>query len=151
MTLQFTVLALIILGFFHIAATLWSLVNAEASRSWPSTLGTIALSRTLEEHAQSHYGKGITYIPQISYTYGVGDRDYKGDRISFGMPGWKSKAKALAWVDQHRVGETVKVYYDPAEPGNSVLETHARGSWGNALVGLVCWIFAALILAIRPR
>ena len=100
MTLQFTVLALIILGFFLIAATLWSLVNAEASRSWPSTLGTIALSRTLEEHAQSHYGKGITYIPQISYTYGVGDRDYKGDRISFGMPGWKSKAKALAWVSR---------------------------------------------------
>lgn len=143
------ILALIILGAFYVAASLWNIVSAEKSRTWPSTPGTVTRSWTSERY--SRIGWGINYTPHISYTYGVGERVYKGDRILFGIPGWKSKKTSLEWVDTHRAGETVTVYYDPAEPVNSVLETHAGGNWGYALVGLVWWIFAALILAIRPR
>jgi hypothetical protein len=92
-------------GIFEVRAGL-------ASERWPSVIGHITESNVVD--IPQRYGTQPT--PIIRYEYeAVGGR-YVGKRVSFRMMAPPSL------VDQYSFGSTVTVYYDPADPGNSVLQ-----------------------------
>ncbi len=90
------------------------------SLRWPTTQGRIVVSKvaTLPRASDPRFGTA----PRVRYEYEVDGRTYFSHRIDFG--GWWS-----AWnvVEEHPVGTTWTVSYDPEDPGRAVLEPGVRG------------------------
>jgi hypothetical protein len=91
------------------------------SRSWPKAPGKI-LSSDLEPHWM-----GWMKRPAIKYEYQMGGHRYLGSTVSFlEIPVFIS---AIQKVKEYPAGADVEVYYDPAHPGQAVLE-HPSGLRG---------------------
>lgn len=98
-----------------------------ASPGWPSVLGEVR-STSIARGCGKHNG----YFLQLTYVYGVGGKQYTGDRMSFTKrfcDGSYTAAQDMA--TKYEPGTPVDVYYDPGKPSDSVLK---RGSleeaWG---------------------
>ena len=100
------------------------------SRQWSSVSGTIKTSSV-------KWARRTVYVPQITYTYQVGPKEFSGTRRFFG-DGWATSVRYLAQraVDKYAPGTTVIVYIDPANPARSTLETgFFMQSLGQVLFG----------------
>jgi len=105
--------------------------QAAASVTWPTTDGRITASRV--ERVKKAGDGQATYTADISYDYALDGRTFAGERVWFGDDYSASDASAFrAAVSRYPVGQAVKVYYDPAEPAESVLEPGPTWS-GSAL------------------
>jgi len=100
-----------------------------ASQSWPSVAGTITKS---EEEVDDD----MTY-DAIAYVFIVNDRQYTGERVSFGF-----SSHAL---ERYPVGRTVQVYYSPENPTVSVLEP---GFGINTKTATVAILLLVLVIAL---
>ena len=122
--------------------------EAESAR-WPSAPGVIARS-----YMQTGYFKSMEgFTPAVQYKYQVGKREYWGERIDFHLSHTlNSRTYAASWLARYPTGKVVSVYYDPKEPGSSVLvsgiQTEQRGlvwagfamvAFGIVLFGCVYW------------
>ena len=107
-----------------------------ASKKWPSVQGTVLESRVIERKNFSTKRAVAThstiYEAHILYGYKVGNRSYTSNRICFGPP----DEGAGELVKKYPVGKVVRVYYDPNDPGNSVLEPGSKTSGNLILIGL---------------
>ncbi len=121
----------------------WSVRSA----SWPTVEGVVLTSK-LEMHEGN---KGATYSARITYDYQVKGRHYDGRRLAFGALA-SSTGYAQGILDRYPVGGKVRVYYDPRDPGEAVLEPGLHGgTWvcfgvGTVFVltGVMLWqMFAA--------
>jgi hypothetical protein len=92
--------------------------EALASTEWPDTSGFV----TYSDIHESSDSDGTTYGADVRYTYDVSGVGYRGDRIFIGEYSTSSYSWAAGYVEKYPVDAEVKVYYDPAEPGRSVLE-----------------------------
>ena len=133
--------------------------EAEQATHWPTVGGTI-LESTIESKtssSQSRDSQGSTtrktttqYVPRIRYQYRVEGQEYENNILQkIGNPGPQRAAQQI--VQQYPQGSPTTVYYDPADPQNSVLvpgnSTETRWVlWlftyvpiGIFLVILVCW------------
>ncbi len=121
--------------FFKILAILWTalilvfvyslarrVIAGSQSYSYAETSGVIT-SSAMEEHGAS---EETTYTAQIMYSYTVSGQNFAGIRISDGpMSGTRRQTQPI--VDRYPAGATVKVYYDPANPSEAVLEKGISG------------------------
>jgi len=116
-------------GLFWSAATLYfdytcvaGLLQQHRATSYASTDGRVLESRV----DVSYDSDGDSYSAVIRYAYEVKGREYIGDRIRYGTKSG-GKRPSQAFVDHHPRGATVKVYYDPLKPAESVLQTGIGG------------------------
>ena len=93
--------------------------SAFKSVRWPSVTGTVISSYVSE----SSDDDGTTYGADVQYDYVVNDQAYTGDRVSHGDVSTGDPSYAQKIVARYPEGRSVKVYYDPANPEKSVLET----------------------------
>jgi len=114
---------------------------AHKSNQWPNTIGKIELSGVKENWST---GSGISkrmYSANIKYRFIANKAEYVGDRVDFGSAGSMGRsvdADARALVSRYPPGEEVRVYYNPENPQEAVLEPgFATRSWMYALGGLV--------------
>jgi hypothetical protein len=70
--------------------------------------------------------RGKLYYPIISYRYNVNGFDYEGKKIKYGGTGG-TESLANDYCEKYRVGDIVKVSFDPMYHNRSVLEPGA--SW----------------------
>ena len=133
--------------------------EAEQATHWPTVEGTI-LESTIESEtssSQSRDSQGSTtrktttqYVPRIRYQYRVEGQEYENNIFQkIGNPGPQRAAQKIA--QQYPQGSQTEVYYDPADPQNSVLVpgNSSETRWvlwlftyvpiGIFLVILVCW------------
>jgi hypothetical protein len=106
-------------------------VVAEASLEWPETEGTITRSWVQDSHGTGgnlHRGKEGRSA-RVRYRYRVNGKDYEGGRVSF-----FAVESAEATVKRYPKGNVVAVYYDPADPKTSTLQTGAEGAAGKPLI-----------------
>ncbi len=131
--------------FFAIVAVL-SLLHILAGhvqrgrRGWAKAFGKILVSKIVQG---SHKSPSRS---RIEYSYSVGTRQYRGNRLDPGMP-TAGSAAAMRKITERYPGEsTVAVYYRPDNPAEAVLETQARGingTWVSVLLfGFLAWYFA---------
>ncbi len=149
-------------SFFFLAAFLaagaglsywgWTILqDARASANWPSVQGQITQS-VIEE---SRDEDGTSYGAEIRYEYVVNDQQYTGDVVNFGeYSGNYSHAEEI--VNRYTVGQSVPVYYDPAEVTTAVLEPGvSTSSYFVLAMGLcfasVSFIFGPIMLFSRFR
>ena len=118
-----------------------NLLSAKRSAYWPSTSGEVVHAE-VEEHV--NVGKdrkstttittNVTHESSIVYVYRVGGKEYRGDRVRFS---WEmNRAEAEATVAKYPVGASVRVYYDPDDPSDAVLETGGDAYVYQVMIGL---------------
>jgi len=103
---------------------------SKAAESWQKTQGVVQSSELSVRHNNDSDGSSSTqYYPRVVY-------NYTNNALTFGKAN-TSKKKANLAVAKYPAGASVQVYYDPADPTKSVLETEARGFVGNLLMGVL--------------
>ena len=112
------ILVFVIVGLGIAAFGARSVVHARRSAVWPHTSGEITHSEV-----RSSGSDGDSYSPLVRYSYVVGAKSFTGERICFGLAGMSAGLRfAQTYVHRYRVGSSVAVYYDQAQPSSSVLE-----------------------------
>lgn len=87
--------------------------------SLAKTQGVIISSR-LRPSDTRHY--------EIVYEFAVDGKKYQSDEVTFAHTGTRSNPKfARDYVQRYPTGMSVTVFYDPADPGFSVLEPESTG------------------------
>ncbi|MFQ5526967.1 MAG: DUF3592 domain-containing protein [Thermoanaerobaculia bacterium] len=89
-------------------------VSEASARTWHVTRGEVM------SFSWGH-SDGVNY-PRVTYRYTVDGVAYQGNRILFGSRG-------LATLRERAVGDSVRVFYDPREPREAVLEPWVSTNW----------------------
>ncbi|MGY4509935.1 hypothetical protein ACVIN2_003389 [Bradyrhizobium sp. USDA 3650] len=132
---------------------------ASASLRWPTAAGRITHCDVIEEIVEEkteHDNRPTTsklvhrYQVDLRYAYRVGKRDFIGTEVDWNgtmISGLREVAEEGA--AKYRPGKSVKVYYDPDQPGQAVLEPASRkGALGPLIGAAVCAVVGGLFLMI---
>lgn len=109
------------------------LILQSRAESFPVAKGEI-LSGEVEI---THGSKGhIYYEPSFSYDFQVNGKIYTGRQYRYGASPFSSDREATEdIVNGHPVGSEIEVYYNPANPRDSVLSPRVNGcDFGNVLM-----------------
>src|SRR5688500_14296273 len=110
------------LAFIHFRAVR----KAQASETWPTTIGRIVSSEILVEESRDDEGT-TWYNPVVAYSYSVAGRTIEGSRIRFANMRRGSRKKAEEVLAPYRPGAPVTVRYNAGKPEEAVLETCKPG------------------------
>ena len=99
------------------------------ARAWPTVEGNIVDVKL--RHNGNGEGGNSTYTPLVSYAYVVAGKGYASDRLRpGGTPQFIRRAKAESVVNAYSTRDTVRVYYDPANPKRAAIslafQSHAQ-------------------------
>ncbi len=139
-------LLLIPLTFLLVASSLmalgvWSIRRRRASARWPRVPGRILEARVASSESRSRDDNGFdqthtVYRPVIRYEYQVQGVAQQSEQLDPGGVVWTGQAAAEAVVARYPAGKTVEVLQDPANPGNSFLESPAFGVGAIIIVAM---------------
>jgi hypothetical protein len=133
-------IALTAFGAASVIWSLWELVQSIRSSGWLRTEGVVVVS---DLQRSRDTDAGYTYRPEISYSYSVGGHDFVASRPKFGAGVWLSwSGPAVRTTRKYPAGGLVTVWYDPADPQESVLETGVSTLvWASLAGGLLILAF----------
>jgi uncharacterized protein DUF3592 len=121
-----------------------------ASYSWPSVSGKV--QAVVAKPWFGENGRETKYFGRVVYQYSVNGKDYTSDLTDLG-PGSKHSddQDALADVAQYQPGDTVTVFYDPADPQIGVIEKgippiHQFVFITLAILSVVSWIGSVFVI-----
>ena len=101
-----------LIGAYLIGVSLLAGADIISAQNWATANGKI------EETTFMITGsRPSTTAEQVSYSYQVNGQTYESDRVYFGLTISDNKSPVRYQKDEH-----VYVYYDPTNPGNSVLQ-----------------------------
>ena len=119
---------LIVAGVALVLFGLSFLKTATASQQWPTVQGTVQAVTITRDRIDTSASPAYTYTYTVTYSYEVDGSSHRGDRYSLGDGSTASKryperSDAIAAAAQnHRIGQTVTVYYNPADPSSAILK-----------------------------
>jgi len=135
----------VLLGLLMLAKVGLDTLRADAASRWPTTQGNI-VSVQLEE---MEYGSGTYWFPRVDYRYTLQGRDMLNTQLTPGaQPHWRGRADAQKFLEHYLNRTGVVVYYNPANPTETVLEPTQRTAVGPmlglglALITLGFWCLA---------
>jgi hypothetical protein len=129
---------------------------ASASARWPTAAGVVTTSGVIEEEIEDTGNTDKSFIRKIHryqvdlrYAYQVGKRDFVGTVENWGWTGiYGLRELAETAAGRYIKGQPVTVYYDPAQPGNAVLEPDSRqGSLAPLIFAAISALVGGVILA----
>src|SRR5690625_3731258 len=117
-------LVFIIIAFLVLLFLIRNAVKGLQAKSWPVTTGMIIASEVVRSrHRDSDGQTSVMWKPQIVYEYEARGETYQSDKIStFGSYSTSSRRHAYNLVGKYPRGERVKVYCNPTNDLDSVLE-----------------------------
>jgi hypothetical protein len=59
--------------------------------------------------------------PQVGYRFSIAGREFRGDRLEIPARRRSTRDQALREIGDYRPGEKITVFYDPADPSQSVI------------------------------
>jgi hypothetical protein len=138
----FVGVALILVGAIWLLWSLYSLRKGGKSENWNRTTGIITKSVITDLSIRKGHGT----CPIIHYEYSLDGRTYKSDRITWGNVHSSCTRSASAKVtDKYKEGKEVKIYYNPDNISESVLEPGAAQGARLSLVVSCIPIIAGII------
>jgi hypothetical protein len=115
--------------------------KARQSESWPSTEGEIAHSAILyRTDTTTTNGDVASYKADIAYRYKVRGANYSSSKVALLDLSTSSSGRAQTIVQRYPDKSKVQVYYNPADPSESILEPGSTG--GINVLYLIGGIFA---------
>jgi hypothetical protein len=98
-----------------------------AMGEWPAAEGAVVAVETFQAEQR---GRSITYYDalRIVYRYATNDASYENDRVGpgDGRPPRADSAEGRELAAAYAPGDRVTVYYNPADPAESVLNREPR-------------------------
>lgn len=92
----------------------------DAAKRFVATRGVVIASRV-----KTHPGdgdSGPTYEAKVKYSYEVRGHQYTSRRYAYAMPSSSDPSQAERIVADYPPGKTIDLWYDPQDPGESVLQ-----------------------------
>ena len=89
----------------------------------------------------------VTFLVRVAYTYAVDNQDYQGDQIGFGKLEFSASRKAKAIMENYTEGEKVRVFYNPLDLQEAVLERTIFRPSSYLISGLI-FILVMLVMNI---
>jgi hypothetical protein len=135
----------VVVTFFCILATIFSLIYQWRVYRWPYVWGILEQARTQDLGGREIVEAERAFRNRVSYTYNVNGKTYKGHRLSAMTIVTNRNAKALLENQLKGVTEKdgqVKVLYCPSKPSKSYL---IKGSIYQ--VGLTLGMAAVMLLS----
>ena len=155
--------SLMITGSCMTAAGTSDFLFGSASEKWPTTNGSIDLSQLVSGTRRQRLGPvKHYYYPQIRYRYRVGEREYLSERINADsvfilgardITDFKADpSDAQGILRRYPGGATVRVFYDPHNPGDALLEPGptSNAQW-KALFGSLLFASGSVLLLWKWR
>lgn len=127
-----------------VVAVLVKMLEVRRASTWSTAAGRVMRTST-GARRQGVAGEGtqtVTTVPLVEYEFSVGGSTFRGNRISIGED--SGGANTEATLRRYPVGTVVSVYYDPANPGNCVLEREIPKGVGKGLAVLAAFIVAVV-------
>lgn len=106
--------ATLVVMFFDVGFAVTQVWDWRAS-NFPTTSGTV-LSTRIDQRS----GKGTYYRGVIRYRYTVSGHVYESERMRYTRD-WMSRESAQRFIDAHKAGQPIRVYYNPRAPNDAVL------------------------------
>ena len=138
-----------------------NLILSQKSYQWSSAMGKIENSQ-VKEVSNPHGGRQYTkkknsrgvlepaYSASIDYRFTVNNVQFVGERVDFGLTRKDFYDDANELVSRYPRGADVRVYYDPENPEESVLEPGSTISeWLWLLPGFAFLSFGLVLLNYR--
>jgi hypothetical protein len=120
-----------------------ALSDQQRARSWSETQARVVRAMVRDRtHGHGKY-KAVKAVPDIAYDYDVLGRSYRGNRVRFGMVEFNLPSNAQALVDRYPEGAIIGIRYNPANPGESVIEPVANAQTGMKVALAICWFLVA--------
>lgn len=101
----------------------YGMVKAVLAQSYPETRGEVVHSE-LERHSGED---GYTYGADIHFTYEVEGQRFTNEEYAYGAWNNSDSSGARKMLRKYPVGKTVRVYYNPSDPSDAVLERGVQG------------------------
>ncbi len=134
---------LIITGIGMIGVWIYLFLRALSTKNWASTTGKIIKGEVINSGTSSGSN---SWSPTIKYLYSINDNQFEGDRIKTIVSSYSSTKQAQKELDKYPVNSSVKVYYNPDKPADSVIIPGvAKGIFGILAGGLVLSIVGILL------
>jgi hypothetical protein len=143
------------IGMFAIAGAIllvaWrirSYRKALEKASYPTVAGTIVRSELEVREESSTDDNGVRdvsyeYVPHVEFTYNIGGRTFRGDRIHI-LESRRShlRSDAARVLEAYPLQASVKVYHNPADPADAFLENTP----GTRMVDGGTWFAAGILI-----
>ncbi|MES2820486.1 MAG: DUF3592 domain-containing protein [Pseudomonadota bacterium] len=119
-----------IAGFIALAVIAWMQFKEQRSaKTWPSVTATVTRSevqsrtkpRDNDKQWETLEGRTV-YEANVGYRYEIDGVQYNGNRIKVNSSSYASRSTAEQVLAEYPVGKSVTAYYNPEEPGASVLK-----------------------------
>lgn len=116
------------------------IIMGAASSKWSSTMGKIKNCDPKRSSSNKNNSISTVYHARVIYEFTVDGEAFTGDRYSYGESTQGSYSSADSAKRQFPKGSGIKVYYNPADPSESVLK--AGIIWSKSLG----WLVVGLIM-----
>jgi hypothetical protein len=142
-------LFLLIPGYFLVKLG-FALYKGYKSRNWPEAEGLIVASEVEEEWRSGKEGGHMIYKPTVCYRYVIQGRTFTGTCISPSHhdAGMSLRSWAANTCERYSAGSHHRVYYDPDNPADSVLEPGVIVTLPMAFRAVISFILVAVGIAI---
>lgn len=101
-----------------------NLLKANRAQHWPTVEGVVTraeISTHLSRRSDSGARKNL-YGALVRYTYIVKGVEYNGARVAFVDSSNSDRGKAETVLARYPAGDVVRVFYNPADPQDAMLE-----------------------------
>ncbi|WP_322791933.1 DUF3592 domain-containing protein [Bellilinea sp.] len=123
--------------------------KAQQSVNWPTTSGRVIESRISEHESEDEDGHTTsTYAPVVRFEYQVEGVTYTSDRMGVGSKiAISNRKKVEQQIAGYPEGKLVRVYYNPQNPAEAVLETRLT-SKAELVAGIILIVVGLSILCL---
>jgi hypothetical protein len=136
----------LVAGLLLLRRALSERARSRKAQNWPSVTGTIQETDVEEDRNRSATGRAtISFVPTLRYNYVVAGKSYEGNRILFGSIGL-DYLSASNIRDSFAVGSEVPVFYDPANPQESVLRPKLKMGMFSLIPGVFMLSLSVIVL-----
>jgi len=116
------------------------------SQAWNEGEAEI-LSSDMEKRVQEdEESRSVSYIPHVRYRYFVDRQEYQGDQIGFGDLQFSIDRKAEAILEAYPVGGKVRVFINPLNPQEAVLDRQIFRPSASLASGIIMVLAMFLII-----
>ena len=141
-----------ILGLAYIVWIVVTKRHSQGTPNWPKVTGTVVRSRVYTFEHETSQGQERTYTPLVTYSYGVRGEVYTSaarDVWPYYRATTLNLQGAVSVISKYPDGSRVSVYYNPANPKQSLLEVPKPAAHNAVLYyGLANVIMGAAIVAL---
>jgi len=113
---------IVIVGLFLGPSGFIKLIKSRRSRRWPVVDGKILESKIIHRSTKRRYEGSYVYVPIVKYLYEVNEEPFENDTVRYGGANSNIVSYAQTVCDKYPSGSQVKVYYNPKNPEDAVLE-----------------------------